>query len=155
MYDGPELFGYNSGDHIEIRLYSQGRDVELKVVTNLDSNVYGNVMEMSVGTAVVLSESAIPTSVSLSQNYPNPFNPSTTIEYNVEQSGHVTLNVYDVMGRLVKTLVNNHREAGHISGYQVKWDGLDNAGQQVSAGIYIYSLQTQGVTQTEKMVLMK
>ena len=112
-------------------------------------------MEMSIGTAVVLSEGAMPTIVSLSQNYPNPFNPSTTIEYNVEESGHLTLNVYDVMGRLVKTLVNNHREAGHISGYQVKWDGLDNAGQQVSAGIYIYSLQTQGVTQTEKMVLMK
>ena len=58
----------------------------------------------------------------------------------------------DVMGRLVETLVNNTIEPAT---YQVVWDGLDNAGQQVSAGIYIYSLQTQGVTMTKKMVLMK
>ena len=155
MYDGPELFGYESGDGVEVRLYSQSQGMELKVSANLDSNVYGNDAELSIGTAVVLNESATPTSVSLSQNYPNPFNPSTTISYNVEQSGHVSLNVYDVMGRLVKTLVNEYKQAGNTSGYQVVWDGLDNSGQQVSAGLYIYSLQTQGITMTEKMVLMK
>ena len=125
------------------------------MVTNFDSNEYGNEMELSIGTATVLNESATPTSVSLSQNYPNPFNPSTTISYNVEHSGYVRLNVYDVMGRLVKTLVNDYKEAGHTSGYQVVWGGLDNSGQQVSAGLYIYSLQTRGITLTEKMVLMK
>ena len=155
MYDGPELFGYYEGDAIEVRLYSQLQGMELKVSTNLDSNAYGNVMELSIGTATVLNESATPTSVTLEQNYPNPFNPSTTINYNVERSGHVSLNVYDVMGRLVKTLVNDYRDAGHTSGYQVVWDGLDNSGQQVSAGLYIYSLQTGGMTMTEKMVLMK
>ena len=155
MYDGPELFGYESGDGVEVRLYSQSQGMELKVSANLDSNVYGNDAELSIGTAVVLNESATPTSVSLSQNYPNPFNPSTTISYNVEQSGHVSLNVYDVMGRLVKTLVSEYKQAGNTSGYQVVWDGLDNSGQQVSAGLYIYSLQTQGITMTEKMVLMK
>ena len=155
MYDGPELFGYTQGDAIEVRLYSSARGIELKTIASLDSDAYGNAMEMSVGSAVVLDESAIATSVSLSQNYPNPFNPSTTIAYNVEQSGHVTLNVYDVMGRLVKTLVNDFVEAGNSSGYQVVWDGLDNNGQQVSAGLYIYSLQTQGMTMTQKMVLMK
>ena len=124
MYNGPELFGYHTGDGIEVRLYSQDRGIELKVVTNLDSNTYGNVMEMSIGTAIVLDETATPTSVSLSQNYPNPFNPSTTIEYNVEQSGYVSLNVYDVMGRLVKTLVNDYKEAGYTAGYQIVWDGF-------------------------------
>ena len=59
------------------------------------------------------------------------------------------------MGRLVKTLVNDYKEAGYTAGYQIVWDGLDNVGHQVSAGIYIYSLQTQGVTMTQKMVLMK
>ena len=65
------------------------------------------------------------------------------------------MNVYDVMGRLVKALVSEYKQAGNTSGYQVVWDGLDNSGQQVSAGLYIYSLQTQGITMTEKMVLMK
>ena len=155
MYDGPELFGYESGDGVEVRLYSQSQGMELKVSANLDSNVYGNDAELSIGTAVVLNESATPTNVSLSQNYPNPFNPSTTISYNVEQSGHVSLNVYDVMGRLVKTLVSEYKQAGNTSGYQVVWDGIDNSGQQVSAGLYIYSLQTEVITMTEKMVLMK
>jgi len=162
MYDGPKLFGYDSGNEIEVRLYDQSEATEYDVDVNyislndepcVDCNVYGNAMDMSVGSAVVTTiQSDLPTSVSLSQNYPNPFNPSTTIEYDVVHSGHVTLNVYDVMGRLVKTLVNNTIEPAT---YQVVWDGLDNTGQQVSAGIYIYSLQTQGVTMTKKMVLMK
>ena len=62
----------------------------------------------------------IPTSFKLAQNYPNPFNPVTTIEYNVANSGFVTLEVYDVMGRLVKTLVDNQwTVAGQTSGYSV------------------------------------
>ena len=154
-YGGPVLEGYRSGDMIELRLWSVDRGVELKVDTNLSDIQYGNVMELSTGSATVLDEGAIVTSLELTQNYPNPFNPSTTINYNVDASGMVALKIYDIMGRLVRTLVDGHRSSGNLGGYSVVWDGKDSQGQQVSAGLYIYSLQTPGGNMTKKMVLMK
>ena len=154
-YGGPVLDGYISGDMIELRLMSLDRGVELKVDADLSDMQYGNVMELSTGSITVLDESAIVTSLELTQNYPNPFNPSTTISYNVDASGMVSLQVYDIMGRLVRTLVDNHRSSGNLGGYSVVWDGKDSQGQQVAAGLYIYSLQTPGGNMTKKMVLMK
>jgi cytoskeletal protein CcmA (bactofilin family) len=154
-YGGPVLDGYISGDMIELRLMSLDRGVELKVEADLSDMQYGNVMELSTGSITVLDESAIVTSLELTQNYPNPFNPSTTISYNVDASGMVSLKVYDIMGRLVRTLVDNHRSSGNLGGYSVVWDGKDSQGQQVAAGLYIYSLQTPGGNMTKKMVLMK
>ena len=154
-FAGPVLDGYVSGDMIELRLFSVNKAVELKVSADLSDMQYGNTMELSTGTASVLNEGAIVTSLSLTQNYPNPFNPSTTISYNVDISGMVTLKVYDVMGRLVRTLVDGYKISGYESGYSVVWDGKDQQGQQVSAGLYIYSLQTPTGIKTKKMVLMK
>ena len=154
-FAGPVLDGYISGDMIELRLFSVNKAVELKVSADLSDMQYGNTMELSTGTASVLNEGAIVTSLSLTQNYPNPFNPSTTISYNVDISGMVTLKVYDVMGRLVRTLVDGYKISGYESGYSVVWDGKDQQGQQVSAGLYIYSLQTPTGIKTKKMVLMK
>jgi len=88
----------------------------------------------------------------LAQNYPNPFNPSTTIEYGLRTRAHVALKIYSVSGHLVRVLVNEVRDAG---GHQVRWDGTNNAGQQVASGVYFYRLQTAGFTQTKKMVLLK
>ena len=127
---------------IELRLFSVNKAVELKVSADLSDMQYGNAMELSTGSASVLNEGAIVTSLELTQNYPNPFNPSTTINYNVDVSGMVTLKVYDVMGRLVRTLVDGYKISGYESGYNVVWDSKDENGQQVSAGLYIYSLQT-------------
>ena len=154
-FAGPILDGYIPGDMIELRLWSVNKAVELKVSADLSDMQYGNAMELSTGTASVLNEGAIVTSLSLTQNYPNPFNPSTTINYNVDASGMVTLKVYDVMGRLVRTLVDGYKISGYESGYSVVWDGKDQQGQQVSAGLYIYSLQTPTGIKTKKMVLMK
>ena len=154
-YGGPVLAGYDSGDMIELRLWSMERGVELKVESSLSDIQYGNAMELSTGSATVLDEGAIVTSLELTQNYPNPFNPSTTISYNVDTSGMVSLQVYDIMGRLVRTLVDGHRSSGNLGGYSVVWDGKDSQGQQVSAGLYIYSLQTPNGNMTKKMVLMK
>ena len=94
------------------------------------------------------------TEFGITGNYPNPFNPSTTIEYNVEASGHVTLKIYDIMGRVVRTLVNEYKDAGR-SNYRVIWDGKDKHGQQVAAGLYLYTLKSNGRTDHAKMVLMK
>jgi hypothetical protein len=99
---------------------------------------------------------ATPTSVtrnSLDQNVPNPFNPTTTIKYEVKESGLVSLRIYNVAGQLVKTLVDGQRIAGQV--YEANWNGLNNGGQPVSSGVYFYKLVARSFTQTKKMVLLK
>ena len=98
-------------------------------------------------TTDVNDEVAIPTSYSLSQNYPNPFNPSTVIKYQVPQNSFVNINVYDVLGSQVKTLVREEKAAGS---YELKFDASN-----MPSGVYFYSIQTGAFTQTKKMILMK
>jgi flagellar hook assembly protein FlgD len=88
----------------------------------------------------------------LHQNYPNPFNPATTISFDLAQPGHVRLDVFDVAGRRVATLVDGVRAAG-LS--RATWDGRDSHGQPVSSGVYFYRLMAGGTLQTKKMVLLK
>jgi len=152
IYGGPVLPGYVKGDKIDLVFFSGGK--EYKVESSLLDDQFGNDMEMSVGTVYVSNDGLTPSEFGISGNYPNPFNPNTTIEYNIENSGQVSLKIYDIMGRLVKTLVNEYKESGR-SNYQVIWDGKDNAGQQVSAGLYLYSLKSNGRADHAKMVLMK
>jgi len=93
-----------------------------------------------------------PETFSLSQSYPNPFNPSTTIEYQLPNSAQVTLSVYNSLGQLVNTLVNEEKDAGY---YQAVWNGNDNHGNQVASGIYFYRLQTGNFINTKKMILLR
>jgi hypothetical protein len=88
----------------------------------------------------------------LEPNFPNPFNPSTSIRYEVAASGRATLRVYDVSGRLVRTLVDRVHPAGV---FEARWDGHNHAGQPVSSGVYFYQLKATGFEQTRKMVLLK
>jgi hypothetical protein len=90
---------------------------------------------------------AIPTDYTLSQNYPNPFNPSTQIRFTITQPGTTTLRVYDVMGREVATLVNEHLNSG---AYTTTFDA-----SHLSSGTYMYVLTSGTVRLTNKMVLMK
>jgi hypothetical protein len=88
----------------------------------------------------------------MSQNYPNPFNPTTSIEFSIPNNNKVELAIYNLKGQVVKTLVSRNLEAGeHI----VNWNGKDNAGHQVSSGVYFYKLRTTNSTITKKMLLMK
>ncbi len=88
----------------------------------------------------------------LTQNQPNPFNPSTQIRFSLARDGHVSLKVYDAAGRHVRTLVDDTRAS---SEYTVTWDGRDDHGAAVAAGVYLYKLQTSDETQTRRMVLVK
>ena len=89
---------------------------------------------------------------SLKQNYPNPFNPSTTIEYEVPQDGHVSLVIYNLLGQRVRTLYDAFRSAGQ---YRITWDGRNDQGREVTTGIYFYRLQTENQIQTKKMLFIK
>ncbi|MBI5806544.1 M28 family peptidase [candidate division TA06 bacterium] len=88
----------------------------------------------------------------LFQNSPNPFKNQTSISYQLPKSGMVKLNIYNIAGQLVKTLVSGEQAAGS---YAVKWDRLDSKNRQVSAGVYIYHLSTDGKTQSRKMIVLK
>ena len=89
---------------------------------------------------------------SLAQNYPNPFNPSTRLSFEIDTPGHVLLKVYDTAGRVVTTLVDEHRGPGS---YHVIWDGLDHKGRMASAGVYLYRLESGDFSDTKRMTLIK
>ncbi len=100
-----------------------------------------------IPTGIEEDKNVLPSSFSLSQSYPNPFNPSTTIEYDLIKDTDVTLNIYDILGRNVATLVNQKQPAG-------RHNAIWNAGAY-SSGIYFYRIQAGDYTETKKMVLMK
>ncbi len=89
---------------------------------------------------------------SLSKNYPNPFNPETTINFSINEPGKVELNVYNIKGQLVKTLVNDFRSSGSHS---VVWHGKNNNNKSVASGVYFYRIKTDNYTKTHKAILMK
>jgi hypothetical protein len=93
-----------------------------------------------------------PTAFHLKANFPNPFNPRTHIAYTVKHRTFVQLNVYDVQGRLVRTLVHDLQSPG---AYQLEWDGCDEAGWPVSSGVYLCKLQSRESCQTIKMTLLR
>ena len=95
---------------------------------------------------------SVPNSYRLEQNYPNPFNPATTIRYSVVKSDNVAIKIYDVLGREVKTLVNEFKENGN---FQVTWNGENNFGYKVNSGIYFYRIETGLFVETKKMILLK
>jgi hypothetical protein len=88
-----------------------------------------------------------PQTYSLEQNYPNPFNPSTTISFTLPQAGQVSLQVYDLQGRLVADLVNGLKDAGS---HQITWEASSQA-----SGLYFCRLQAGSFNQVRKMMLVK
>ena len=97
-------------------------------------------------------DSNFPENFSLKQNYPNPFNPITSLRYDLPEDGLVNITIYDMMGRIVKTLVNGSQTAGFKS---VQWNATNDRNEPVSAGLYLYTIQAGEFRQTKKMVLLK
>jgi len=115
--------------------------------------------EEKAGLALALyghsGKASLPKAFALAQNSPNPFNPSTTISYSVPEGRsqvRVSLEIYDLRGRRVRSLVDEARDAGV---YTVFWDGLDEQGGRVSSGVYFYRMRAGDFVQTRKMVLLK
>lgn len=105
-----------------------------------------------VGTAVELTaEAGVPERMKLGAAYPNPFAGSTTIRIDLAESGSVRLAVYDLLGRQVAVLLEGQKPAGR---YAVRWDGRDEAGRPVAAGVYLYRLETGRTVLTRRLVLM-
>jgi hypothetical protein len=100
----------------------------------------------------VETDLGIPTEFELSQNYPNPFNPITKIEFYIPKACHVKLEIFDVLGRKVKTLFKGRLGAGVRS---MLWDGKDEQEKEVTSGIYFYRMQAGDFAQSKKMVILK
>ncbi|MCH7733001.1 MAG: T9SS type A sorting domain-containing protein, partial [Candidatus Marinimicrobia bacterium] len=97
-------------------------------------------------------ETNSPYTYSLLQNYPNPFNPETTIQYSLAASGRVVIHIYNILGRKVRTLVDDVQEEGF---HKVQWDGKDNFGRNIASGIYLYRIRSGDFVYTRKLLLLR
>jgi flagellar hook assembly protein FlgD len=100
----------------------------------------------------VNSDNLQPDNFLLYPNFPNPFNPTTTLRYDLPQNSFVNITIYDLNGREVKKLVRSEQVSGNHS---LTWNGTNDQGKLLSAGVYLYQIQSGEFVQTKKMVLMK
>tara|TARA_X000000368_G_scaffold397141_1_gene366007 strand:- start:12 stop:839 length:828 start_codon:yes stop_codon:yes gene_type:complete len=125
-------------------------------VSNLDTNSTSLngpfVLFVEVSDLLLKNNITLPSEYKLHQNYPNPFNPITKIRYDLPKDEFVNITIHDLIGRNIKLIVNHNQSAGYHS---LRWDATNNYGENVPAGIYIYTIQVGVFTQTKKMVLIK
>ena len=118
--------------------------------TNLMSNIMGYFGTVAGGTATGIDSGVKNV---LSHAYPNPFNPMTKIAYSVKEAGPVTIEIYNVAGRVVRTLLDTELDAG-ANGF-VTWDGTTEAGERCASGVYFYRIAAPGFTESHKMIMLK
>ncbi|MDP6726616.1 MAG: T9SS type A sorting domain-containing protein, partial [Candidatus Marinimicrobia bacterium] len=135
--------------HISLETNSLDKEDSYVSIQYTFLDQYKNVIAQGFMSQKVI---AVPDEFALHQNYPNPFNPVTTIQYDIPEETHVNLIIYDILGREVKTLLNQTEQPGYKS---IRWNGRNNAGQEISAGMYFYRLETTGFVKVHKMVLLK
>jgi hypothetical protein len=148
-----------NGEEVTFRAF----DADAGMIYNIDESLtcHPDAVEGTVLAPIVFNaasvraeeEQGLPTAFGLGQNFPNPFNPSTVIRYDVPAGGGaVTLRIYDVGGRLVRTLIDGFETAGRKS---VAWHGQNDRGEMVATGVYFYRMTAPGFERTRKMVLLK
>ncbi|MBD3403081.1 T9SS type A sorting domain-containing protein [candidate division GN15 bacterium] len=119
-----------------------------------DNGVYDDSSLLAVVTEVgdLPEDEALPYRFALSQNYPNPFNPVTTIEYSLPEQQHVTIDIFNVLGQRVCTIVDRRQPAGT---YGIDWDATDQSGSPVATGVYLYRFRAGDYVETKKMLLVR
>jgi hypothetical protein len=137
------------GDYYDMISDETGAHLAWAATFNGEQDVY--YMRIG-GSATAIADGATP-GYDLHAGAPNPFNPSTTIRFEVPlQGGRITLAVFDVRGRLVRTLENGFVAGG---GREARWDGKDSSGRNVPSGVYFCRLSAAGVSQTRKLMLLR
>ncbi len=130
-----------------------GAEFRIHIYSLFTGKVYFDDMTVEKSVTAVRDVGVlIPAKFQVFQNYPNPFNPTTTISYALPKSSLVRVVIYDVLGREVKTLVNDKQAPGV---HNLIWDGLNSSGQQVASGIYFYRITAGSNVQAKKMLLLK
>jgi hypothetical protein len=131
----------------ELLSFTCSGEVDLISVEAVDSEI----RELKTNI-VEQNRNAQPSEFVLYPNYPNPFNPETEIEYSLVKDGRVNLEIYNVLGQRVKTLVDEYQTTGDRL---IHWDGKDENGNEVASGIYFYKIQVGDLVQTKKMILLR
>jgi len=161
-----DLLGYDVFLDDEFYSYTELLEITLEGLVNGDEYTAGVVAVYDEGDAEVVeitftytgteAGNDIVATTMLNGNYPNPFNPVTSIAYSIKDAGNVTIEVYNLKGQLVKTLVNEVKETGD---HTAIWNGTDNSNKSVSSGVYFYKMVSVGsistYTSSKKMILMK
>ena len=124
---------------------------EITLISAVIAGADGSPVKVEFGNTTTTT-AAIPNTFALHNNYPNPFNPVTTISYDVPVSGPITLRIYNLLGQVVRELVNEEVSPG---AYKITWNGRNDAGRALSSGIYFARLNAKGYVSTQKMILLK
>ena len=113
---------------------------------------YSDVLAVTLEQLNVGGHNQLPGEYALHQNYPNPFNPVTNLSYDLPEDAMVNITIYDMMGKVIASLVNGQQSAGFKT---LPWDATNQSGMPISAGLYIYTIQAGEFNQTRKMILLK
>ncbi|MCG8607426.1 T9SS type A sorting domain-containing protein, partial [bacterium] len=116
-----------------------------KLAPRNDNDIVGLVVSVE-------DDDLVPLTFDLEQNYPNPFNPETTIRYQLAQQGQVKIQIFNILGQRVRTLVDQVQPAGTFS---VRWDATNDSGARVATGVYVYRMTTPDFVKSQKMLLLK
>ena len=131
-------------------------DFNLEFSDMMSANTFNDLLpylqsvQTGVEQSIAIGEQ--PREYALDQNYPNPFNPSTRISYSLPQAAHVTINIFNAQGQIVRTLVDEQKGIGK---YTLDWDGRDDAGVELPIGAYLYKMQAGSFTATKQMLYLK
>ncbi len=153
-----EVEGMKPGDPIRLRVWDRDRNEECPAqVSYAADSTYKHdgvlIAEELLGQSSPTSvEADRPLTFAMAQNYPNPFNPTTTIGFELPEASMVSLSIYNSVGQLVRTLVNEAKTPGR---HAVVWDGTDSAGRKATSGVYIYKITAGKFTMSRKLMLMK
>jgi hypothetical protein len=150
----PELQGQGSVTHQTIYSYTDNTVLSAETYDYrlADVDYDGNKVYHSMTVMGVSPNDVVPETFTLYPAYPNPFNPTTNIRYDLPEDALVSITIYDIMGRSIRSLVNSKQTAGYRS---IQWNATNDAGSPVSAGIYLYMIQAGEFRQAKKMVLLK
>ena len=150
---GPAII---SGDHSNSLLWQKINSGQMPPNSQLSSSnidlIAAWIDEGALEELNTKSNKASPERFTLHQNYPNPFNPVTNLDYDLPEDAMVNITVFDMMGKLVRTLVNDQQSAGYKT---LQWNATSNSGQPISSGLYIYTIQAGEFSKTRKMILLK
>ena len=150
------------GDSLEVTIIADASNLQdgvyrANLVINSNDPVNGTfkspTVTLEVGNVTDIGDpTGLPRTFVLKPNYPNPFNPTTTIFYQVPHQSDVRIEIYNMLGQKVRTLLNDRKEAGK---YSAIWDGRNDSGAQVGSGVYLYRMIAGDFVQVRKMILMK
>ena len=147
VFAGALPAGTGPGVVAQVQVRLAGEDIPLFRLERAELNE----QEVSVGLSTSALE-ILPSNFALMQNYPNPFNPMTTIRYHLPEAVHVSIKVFNLAGQLVRVLEDGMQSAGK---HEVVWDGVDDSGQAITNGLYLYRISAGDFRETKKMILLK